>query len=102
MPPQSSGGHASFPSIQIGEERQFLLEDHGVLPVVAEIVGVGHLGSGPPEHAVELDGAFVFDRRHSHVEVIWIGSPEEAVSVAELVHMAVVPAHRSLQRVVQF
>jgi hypothetical protein len=64
------GGH-------IRQERQQLLEDDGVLPVITEIVGVDELGAGPSEHATEPNIAFVF-YQHPHTDVFRVRSTTAA------------------------
>ena len=57
---------------RVGQEGKLLFKDDGVLPVIAEIVSVEKLGAGPPEYTAELNIAFIFDRRHSHVEIFGV------------------------------
>ncbi|HEY2858088.1 MAG TPA: hypothetical protein VGJ21_06710 [Terracidiphilus sp.] len=84
----------------IRQERQQLLEDDGVLPVITEIVGVDELGAGPSEHTTEPNIAFVY--LHPHTDVFRVGSPEVAFPGSKFVHVAVVPTHCCLQNIVQF
>ena len=82
-------------------ERQQLLEDDCVLPVITEIVGVDELGAGPSEYTTEPDIAFVF-YLHPHTDVFRVRSPEVAFPGSKFVHVAVVPTHCRLQNIVQF
>jgi len=84
----------------IGEGRKLLLKYDGVLPVIAEIVGVDKLGACPPEHTAEPNTTFVF-YLHSHTYVFRIWSAEVAFPGSEVVHMAVVPTHCRLQNIMQ-
>ena len=85
----------------IRQERQQLLEDDCVLPVITEIVGVDELGAEPSEHITEPNIAFVF-YLHPHANVIRVRSPEAAFPGSEFVHVAVVPTHGCLQNIMQF
>jgi hypothetical protein len=85
----------------IRQERQQLLQDDCVLPVITEIVRVDKLGAGPSEHTTEPDIAFVL-YLHPHTDVFRVRSPEVAFPGSEFVHVAVVPTHCCLQNIVQF
>ena len=87
--------------VHVGIGRQALLKDNAVLPAVAEIIGVGGLGTDPAEYAGEMHGALVFHRGYSHESVFRVGPPEVPAANAEFVHMAFLPPHRSLQHLVQ-
>ena len=106
MPPQSSGGHASRPSVQTGcvifrssgsrFSRTMLCSQ-----LIAKIIRVNSLGADPPQHAGETHHPFVFHRGHPHEPVFRIGSPEAPLANRKLVHMVVLPPHRGLQHVMQ-
>jgi len=81
----------------IRQERQQLLEDDCVLPVITEIIDVDELGAEPSEHTTEPNIAFVF-YLHPHTDVFRVRSPEVAFPGSEFVHVAVVPTHRCLQK----
>ena len=88
-------------AVHIREERQQLLEDDCVLPVITEVIGVDELGAGPSEDTAEPNIAFVLYLR-SHADVFRVRSPEVALPGSEFVHVAVVPTHCCLQNIVQF
>src|SRR5271170_1875856 len=84
----------------IRQDWKLLLEDDGVLPVIAEIVSIDKLSAGPPEYTGELNIALAF-HPHSHTEVFRVWPSEVTVPGTEFVHMAVMPTHCGLQPIVQ-
>src|SRR5271165_4539258 len=85
----------------IGIGWKLLLEDDGVLPAIAEIIGVDHLGANPLEYSGEARSALAFCTRHSHERVRRFRPPEAPLADTEFVHVTVLPAHCDLQHVMQ-
>ena len=71
-----------------------------MLPAIAKIVRVNRLGTDPAQYAGKTHRALAFHRGHSHEPVFWIGTPDTTLADSEFVHVAVLPPHRGLQRIV--
>src|SRR5215471_20243385 len=105
MPPQSSGGHASWPSVQtgyavFGSTGSRFSRTRECSQLSPKIVRVNRLGADPAEDPGETYRSLAFHGRHSHEPVFRVGPPDAPLANGEFMHVAVLPPNHGLQHVV--
>ena len=77
--------------------RQHFLDPHLVLPVIAEVIGIGKLVIDPPREIAQVNPAGIAGK----IDAARIRNPVFLASKFETVQMPVFPAHRYLKDVMQ-